>query len=157
MKFIIMTVAMALSISAYSQTGARVPDVKIKKTTGIVRHSAYSHFYVSGYKNLNIVLTDTLSKYGCQSKANIDIIEEPGIFSKGQFVGSIEINCYNPTIADINVYFEVYPHDEETASVVQVTLKNGKKENFADCWNFQGRDLKCKAQEMINVYGFNFK
>lgn len=97
-----------------------------------------------------------LTDYGCQSKAKIKVIKGPGLFSKGEFFGSFESSCYNPTIKDINVYFEVYPYDEESAAVVEVVLKNGKSEVHTDCWNFQGKSFKCSAKEVLGEKGYNF-
>lgn len=71
-----------------------------------------------------------LTDYGCQSKAKIKVIKGPGLFSKGEFFGSFESSCYNPTIKDINVYFEVYPYDEESAAVVEVVLKIEKRSSY---------------------------
>jgi hypothetical protein len=156
MKFALIAFMLTLSIGASAQNGARVPDIKVKKTTGVVKHTPYTSFYQTGYRNLNTVLSEVLTDYGCQTKANIKVIKEPGLFSKGEFIGSFEASCYNPTIKDINVYFEVYPYDEESAAVVEVVFKNGSKKVKADCWNFQGKDLKCSAKDVLADRGFNF-
>jgi hypothetical protein len=157
LKNLILAFLITSSFGIHAQTGARVADLQVKKNTGIVEHTAFSKFYQFEYRNLNVVLENVLKKYGCYSKAKIEVIKEPGLFSKGKFIGSFYADCFNKKIKDINLFFEVYPYDEESAAVVEVIFKDGKREIQADCWNFRGNQIYCSPEDMIGASGFNFK
>lgn len=145
----LLVVLLAMSVSAMAQ----VADYSVKKSTGVVKHSEYQSFFETGYSNFRGVLSETLSDFNCTSKVGFQSLREDSLFRKGEFIGSVEISCFNKNMKEVNVFFQVFPRDEENVSVIEVVLNNGKKERIVNCWDMQGKDFECEAQNKIE---FNF-
>lgn len=153
MKALILLVVICLQ-SAFAQT---TPDVVVKKSTGVVKHSAYQSIYKHNYDYLGQVLSAYLGKHGCIFNLEFKGLKQEGVFSKGEFIGSFTASCYNKNIKDINLFFEVYPYDEETNAIIEIVDMKGASIKDTACWKHSGSQLNCDYLYDLERSKYNFK
>lgn len=129
-----------------------------KLQTDPIIHKTYTQIHTMNYRQLEKNLKDLFTDH-CQISLSAQVITEikpslSSLFKKGQYVGAFEAKCVDTTIQNIELYFEVFPHDEESNSRLIVTYFNGKKDIFYSCWKDYSPEVN--MQKCSNPYASQY-
>lgn len=128
-----------------------------KKKTTIIEHEAYQSIYKREYRVFNDILNQIFFDTDCKTNLYIESLKKEGLFRKGKFIGHFDYKCFGSSIKDINIFFDVYPYDEESISLIEITNKDGSKTSRSVCWGHGDDFISCDRFFRNEEIKFNFK